>query len=164
MPVVVHKPSTPLVTLEEVEGWRDELRILKQQRDAADRKIMTLEQKLAAADFFVRERAAAQVINSAVAPAPIPIPKSELFPIISDVVLPPATMHEAALTVLRRSPNGMEPKDIALAIRNDPAISDRIKSSHPNYIYTVLMRLTQRNEIIKDGTRYKLAERKSAGS
>jgi hypothetical protein len=139
------KTRTPLVTVEEVDEWREELRTLQNQQSEIGVKIRDLEARLAAADFFVRERALASVMG---------IPTVAALSAQESI---PPTMQEAVLRIIRKNPEGLEPKQISNVIRIDPDLPSRIKGSHPNYIYTTLMRLTKRGLITKDGSVYKPA-------
>jgi hypothetical protein len=138
--------GTPLVTLEEVDEWRDDLRSLKKQQDEIGSKIRDLEARLAAADFFVRERVAHKIVDAALE-TKLPETKPSM----------PPTMQEAILRVIRKNPDGMEPKQISNVIQIDPDLPSKLKMSHPNYIYTVLMRLVQHGQVKKEGSIYKPA-------
>jgi hypothetical protein len=141
--------GTPLVTVEEVDAWREDLRLLKIQQEETNSKIRDLEARLAAADFFVRERAANRIATPVLSNGKIaPEPKTPQ----------PPTMQEAVLRIIRKNPSGLEPKQISNVIRIDPDMPPKIKNSHPNYIYTTLMRLAQRGMIKKDGATYKPVE------
>jgi len=149
MAITIHKPKTgtPLVTLEEVEEWREELRKLKDQQAMIGAKILDLEKHLTAADFFVRrEHITHKLTASDLHVGATPETKPSM----------PPTMQEAVLWVLQKNPNGMEPKQISNVIRINPDMPPKIKNAHPNYIYTVLMRLVQQGTISKYGAAYKL--------
>jgi hypothetical protein len=71
----------------------------------------------------------------------------------------PATMHEAILRAVQQHPKGLEPREIAAALKAAPDLSPKIKQSHPNYLYTALARLVNKDEIYKSGTVYKIKNR-----
>jgi hypothetical protein len=140
------KPGTPLVTLEEVDAWRKELRELKIQYQQTGEKVRDLETRLAAADVLMRERTHHKLVPINLTVGTPPVTMSSM----------PPTMQEAVLRIIQKTPNGIEPKQISNAIKNDPDMPWKIKNAHPNYIYTVLMRLVQQNTISKEGAVYKL--------
>lgn len=141
--------ATTLLTLEEVDGWREELRKARQVRENADAKIKVLEAKLAAAQLFVSENASSKVLSSN-GPGQAAL-KLENEPPVAE------TMHQAIIRLLKPFARGLEPKDISKLLREDSLTSDKIKNAHPNYIYTALMRLLQRKELVKYGASYRVA-------
>ena len=68
-------------------------------------------------------------------------------------------MHDAIVRIVRQNPKGLEPKEIAAALKAAPDLSAKIKQSHPNYLYTALARLVNKEEIYKSGSVYKLPQK-----
>jgi hypothetical protein len=149
------KQSRPLLTMEDVDAWREELRKILIQREELSRRADELQRKLSAAELFVREKAAERVLQHEEERKNQP----ELLPRIEPPAEPrettPTTMHDAILQVVRKSPEGLEPRQIAQLIRSNSQLSSKIRESHPNYLYTALARLAVKNQIRKEGIVYK---------
>jgi hypothetical protein len=131
---------------EDVERWRNEHKRLSAQREVINRQLNALERMLSGASLYVDGQNDVDV--------PLFQAKVEGSEAIVEEA-PPATMHDAIVRIVRQNPKGMQPKEIAAALKADPNISPKIKQSHPNYIYTALMRLVNRDEIYKNGSVYK---------
>jgi hypothetical protein len=130
--------------------WKNEHKRLTKQRDVINMQINALERMLSGADLY----GAAYRKDT-----DIPLFTSDQEKTAEPAPQGPATMHEAILLAVQQHPKGMEPKEIAAALKADPNISAKIKQSHPNYLYTALARLVNKEEIYKSGSVYKLKNR-----
>lgn len=131
------------MTLEQVDEWREQLRLLTAQSTEINKKIGELQKKLADAQPFVTE-AVANTLETERSAAARPQDHGDW----ADVT-PPASMFGAVANILRSTP-GLEPKEIARTIREDASLPEKIKNSHPNYLYTALKRMTDRGLLVRD--------------
>jgi hypothetical protein len=139
---------------EDIVRWKKEHKRLTQQREVINMQINALDRMLSGADLYGAAQGrhdidvplftAAQENTPAADPAPL---------------TPPATMHEAIVRAVQQHPKGLEPREIAAALKAAPDLSPKIKQSHPNYLYTALARLVNKDEIYKSGSVYKIKNR-----
>jgi hypothetical protein len=135
---------TVLLTMEDVSGWQERLRVLVSQVNAANREIADLQKKLADAAPFVAGAISEKIEAERAEQRP-----PQFFE-RKRLILPPASMFEAIQDVVVKSGVAVEPKDISTAIKADMSLPDKIRNSHPNYLYTALMRMTKRGLLVKD--------------
>lgn len=154
---------TILLTLEDVDSWREELRQLSSQHMSLGRRIAELQKKLADAQPFVAVAAAKRAEDQAKAILTNPDGTFKIFG-GQKLELPPSSMFEAVMRVVQKAEGGgLEPKDISKAIKDDASLSDKIKNSHPNYIYTALKRLTDKGQLVRDSQgRYSVPKKDEA--
>lgn len=162
-------PDTPLLTAGQVEQWKAELRALLEKRRELDQQIEAKEQLLASAAPLMAfaQRAAIEEAASRATPLPSPpphiqngdpfgqgAPRTEAnlsaFRIIRDV----------AMKLAKEQPEGFKAGVIWRVIKADPAVSQRVKDTNSNYVYTVLKRLVADKVLARVGTaKYVLYER-----
>jgi hypothetical protein len=137
---------------DDVVRWKNEHKRLMQAREMINMQINALERMLSGADLYgaARGHLGMPLFDGAQETKAVPEPVSPA---------PPATMHEAILRAVHQHPKGLEPREIAAALKAAPDISPKIKQSHPNYLYTALARLVNKDEIYKSGTVYKIKNR-----
>jgi hypothetical protein len=134
--------ATVLLTMEDVDSWREELRKLTSQAADINKRIGDLQKKLADAQPFVTSAVSERLAKAAQG-------ERQTYFVMNNVELPPNSMFEAVRAILLKVP-ALEPKDIAKTIIDDPSFPDKIRNSHPNYLYTALKRMTDRGLLVRD--------------
>lgn len=130
---------TVLLTLEDVDRWREELRLARQQQVELMNKIGILERKIEFAQMFVSESVGAKVIAKVVENGHAALKDTSGI-----------TMFDAIRRVIHAAGRPLEPREISSAIKCDSAMPEKIRNSHPNYLYTALMRMKDQSKLIKD--------------
>ena len=143
MTTTPRKPGTPLLTVEEVDDWRDELRKLKAQREQVNAKINDLEARLQAAQLFMTGHAQKDIAGALDVLKGVSIKNPARLRCTKQCCISSARIkRDGAKADFKRNPD-------------HDGRATNIKNSHPNYIYTVLMRLVQQGLVAKEGTAYK---------
>ncbi|MAE45154.1 MAG: hypothetical protein CMF63_09350 [Magnetovibrio sp.] len=135
-----------LLTLSDVWRMEEESRRLKSERDILDAKIRNLENRLAAAKYFMGD----EVITSTGTPS-VSVstqPKSEV-----DNREP---LPDAILRTIREAGQPLTNIEIRRTLEREPVHAERFESS-PNYFYTAMRRLRNRDFLIKVGNKFDLS-------
>ena len=138
---------------DDVTKWRDEKARLVKMRQKINLRIQALEQMISGAELYYTIDRKTENETTAAKKDSYFTEEDEGRP--AEVNSPPSTMHDAIANIVQRHPKGLEPREIAAAIRADETLSSKIRESHPNYLYTAISRLVVKHRIRKDGTVYK---------
>ena len=143
---------------EDVVKWREEKQRLMDARHKIALRIQALDQMISGAELYSKtesgsvnevKRERAHLLDGDEEP--------------TDGNSPPLTMHDVILSIVQQNPKGLEPRQIAAAIREDESLSPKIRESHPNYLYTAIARLVTKGRLRKDGAVYKAVKNQTAG-
>lgn len=157
-------PDTPLLTLGDVERWAEKRQALIQQRSEIDLEIADLDKKLASAEPFIRDRAAATARrDSGATPEPNEENAAPSFNFvragnrggarIDTNINATKVMGDIALEIARRD-GSVESKDVWDVVQNDANVSSHIKAMDRNYVYVVMRRLVDSGMLVKSGAKY----------
>lgn len=144
---IQERASGVLLTASDIAEWEADLEALATQRDAIATRMTELKQRIDVARHLaelVRPRAATPIATAPIEVAPVEVDYSA-------VPLP-----EAILGILKGAMHPLSNAQIRDELRKDPTQAARLVSS-PNYYHTALKRLRDREQIVREGDRYRIA-------
>lgn len=136
---MTNQQPTILLTLEDVTSWQEELRLARQRQQELAEKISLLERRIEGSKMFVSESVAVKIAS-----------KTATNGHAHSQDTSGISMFDAIRRVIQVAGRPLEPREIASAIKADTAMPEKIRSSHPNYLYTALKRMTDKTKLHRD--------------
>lgn len=131
------RPKGVLLTSSDLDAWNDELANLVKTRNHIETQISELEEKISLAKDLI-----AMITPRAAEPKPEWADKQEKQPV---------PLPEAIYDIVQKSGGTATYYEIKSKLARDLVQSSRMKSN-PNYFYTAIKRLKDREMVIQNGT------------